>query len=82
MPETEVIQLIEDLYRRCEVREMTCSAHYQASRLRSLHGFSFWDSLIVSAALASGCHTLLTEDMQHSQWIEERLQILNPLLSE
>lgn len=28
-------------------------------------GLSFWDALIVASAQATGCHTLLTEDLQH-----------------
>lgn len=33
-------------------------------------GFSFWDALIVEAALAGGADRLLTEDLQHGQVIE------------
>ena len=40
---------------------------------------SFWDSLIVQAALNSGCERLLTEDMQHGREIES-LRIENPFL--
>ncbi len=39
--------------------------------------FSFYDSLIVAAALESGCDRLLTEDLQHGQQIEG-LTIHNP----
>jgi predicted nucleic acid-binding protein len=42
-----------------------------------LLGFSFWDALIVEAALAGGADCLLTEDMQHGQIIEG-LRIENP----
>ena len=47
-------------------------------RSRSL-GLSFWDALIVEAALAGGADRLLTEDLQHSQEIEG-LQVENPFL--
>jgi predicted nucleic acid-binding protein len=30
-----------------------------------LHQLSFWDSLIVRAALDSGCSEMLTEDLSH-----------------
>lgn len=40
---------------------------------------SFWDALIVEAALAAGADTLLTEDLQHGQEIG-RLRIHNPFL--
>jgi predicted nucleic acid-binding protein len=41
--------------------------------------FSWYDSLIVAAALASGCETLYTEDLQHGQRIEG-LTVVNPFL--
>jgi len=34
--------------------------------------------MIVSAALQSECEVLYSEDMQHNQIIEKRLQIINP----
>ena len=40
-------------------------------------GFSFWDSLIVTAAIASGAECLFTEDLQHGQIIDG-LRIENP----
>lgn len=40
-------------------------------------GLSFWDALIVEAALAGGAGCLLSEDMQHGQVIEG-LRIENP----
>ena len=41
--------------------------------------YSFYDSLIIAAALAAGCDRLLTEDLQHGQRIEG-LTIHNPFL--
>lgn len=40
-------------------------------------GFSFYDCLIVAAALEAGCKRLLTEDLQHGQRIEG-LRVENP----
>ena len=45
----------------------------------SRYGFSFYDSLIVAAALEAGCKRLYTEDMQHGQQIQQ-LVIHNPFL--
>ena len=51
---------------------------YQASLdIRSRYRFSFYDSLIVAAALEAGCHTLYSEDLRHGQQIEG-LTITNP----
>ncbi len=44
------------------------------------YGFSYWDSLIVAAALENDYEVLFTEDMQDSQLIEGRLKLKNPFL--
>jgi predicted nucleic acid-binding protein len=41
---------------------------------------SFWDALIVEAALSAGANRLLTEDLQHGQEIQG-LRVENPFLS-
>ena len=41
--------------------------------------YSFYDSLIISAALKSGCSILITEDLHHGQKIQD-LKIENPFL--
>ena len=48
-----------------------------AWRLEDGYGISFWDSLIVSAALVAGCRYLLTEDLQDRQAFEG-IEVVNP----
>jgi predicted nucleic acid-binding protein len=43
--------------------------------------YSFWDSLILAAALRQRCTVLLTEDMQHGQ-VVDGLRIVNPFLDD
>ena len=43
--------------------------------------WSFWDALVVEAALAAGCVRLLTEDLHDGQVIDDLLTIENPLRS-
>lgn len=43
--------------------------------------FSFWDALIVEAALHADCKKLLSEDMQNGRQIG-KLKIINPFSSE
>jgi predicted nucleic acid-binding protein len=45
--------------------------------LHRLHGFSFWDALILRAAKQSGCSVLFSEDMQDLREIDG-VQIVNP----
>jgi predicted nucleic acid-binding protein len=42
--------------------------------------YSFYDSLILAAALQAHCQILYTEDLQAGQIIEQTLQIVNPFL--
>ena len=50
----------------------------QACQIAGRYGFSFFDSLIVSAALESNCAVLYSEDMQDGQVIEGKLTVRNP----
>lgn len=49
----------------------------RALELQERYSYSFYDSLIVAAALEGGCTRLYTEDLQHGQRIEG-LTIENP----
>jgi predicted nucleic acid-binding protein len=52
----------------------------QACRIADKYKFSFYDSLIITAALACNCTILFSEDMQHGQTIEDTLKIVNPFI--
>lgn len=58
------------------VHESIIFAAIERSRNKS---FSFWDALIIEAALTGGADRLLTEDLQHGQEIEG-LRVENPFL--
>jgi predicted nucleic acid-binding protein len=45
--------------------------------LHRLHALTFWDALIVRAALAAGCRRLYSEDLQDG-WRLEGLEVVNP----
>ena len=45
--------------------------------IQSRYQFSFYDSLIVAAALEAGCKTLYSEDLRHGQQVEG-VTIANP----
>lgn len=48
-------------------------------RLHTRYSYSYYDSLILSAALEARCGTLYSEDLQHGQKIEG-VEIINPFL--
>jgi predicted nucleic acid-binding protein len=45
--------------------------------LHRLHGFSFWDCLVIRSAKQAGCSVLLTEDLQGSREVDG-VRIVNP----
>ena len=51
----------------------------RAWRVQIETGFSFFDALIVAAAIEAGCSTLLSEDLQHGRTVQG-VVILNPFL--
>jgi predicted nucleic acid-binding protein len=50
-------------------------------KLQDRYPLSFWDALIVAAAKTSGCHYLLTEDLQTNQDLDGIL-VISPFLAE
>ena len=60
-----------------DVVPLTLNTHAGAVALAREHGLSFYDALIVAAALEAGCDTLYTEDMQHGRKCGG-LVIINP----
>ncbi|MBF0628980.1 MAG: PIN domain-containing protein [Magnetococcales bacterium] len=78
----EVWEVIRYLYRDCEIIADHEKLFYQATRLQIGLRISYWDSLIVAAALVARCDTLYSEDMQHGQVIAGALKIINPFLFE
>lgn len=46
--------------------------------LSDRYDFSWWDALIVAAALRQECTLLLSEDLQHNLVVDDRLTIIDP----
>jgi predicted nucleic acid-binding protein len=57
----------------------THGLYERALDIQSRYQYSFYDALIIAAALSGGCTRLLSEDLQHGQRIEG-LTIENPFL--
>ncbi|MEZ5673203.1 MAG: PIN domain-containing protein [Thiotrichaceae bacterium] len=76
--EDEVETFIREISISCHVHLLTIQTCLVASTIRQRYQLSFWDSMIVAAALESQCVILYSEDMQHNQRIEGKLTICNP----
>jgi predicted nucleic acid-binding protein len=58
---------------------LTLDLHAAARVIAEDHGLSFYDALIVAAAIEAGCDTLFSEDMQHGRTFSS-LTIVNPFI--
>lgn len=74
----EVREVLGAVRAACTVVPLTLAMHERGLGLSGRWGFSLYDAMIVAAALESDCTQLLSEDLQHGQIIDKRLQILNP----
>ncbi len=59
--------------------DFTQAELFSAFQVEDLAKISFWDSLIVAAALKAGASTILSEDINSSQMIAG-IRIVNPLV--
>ncbi len=78
--EDDIRKFLSSCYARYEVVNLNYELFEIASALREKHMFSYYDSLIVAAALVSDCTILYSEDMHHGLSVSKRLQIINPFL--
>ncbi len=76
----DISAFVEDCYARYSIGMLGKEIFTEAAYLRDRYYFSYYDSLIVAAALWLQCDILLSEDMQNGLVIDEALTIVNPFL--
>ncbi len=76
--ELQVAKFIENAYAENLVIDVSRDILLSASALRSHYSLSYFDSMIVAAALATHSTVLYSEDMQDGLVIDEQLTIVNP----
>jgi predicted nucleic acid-binding protein len=74
----ELQEFLATLREFSRVVPVTLEVHERGLELAEQTGFSLYDSMIIAAALDSGCRTLYSEDLQHGQVIDRRLKVVNP----
>jgi predicted nucleic acid-binding protein len=68
-----------EIFARLDLVQVDLDLILSAIDLHRLHAVSFWDALIVRAALANGCTVLYSEDLQMGQRING-LRVVNPFV--
>ncbi len=76
LPVAEARRLLGD-YLRWEVVVNTGESILEALELEDRYGLSFWDSLIVQAAIGAGVERVYSEDLGHRQTYGP-VQVINP----
>ncbi|MEQ1593438.1 MAG: PIN domain-containing protein [Thiobacillaceae bacterium] len=64
----------------CATHQVTAETITLALSLAERYRHSYYDSLILAAALECGCNELVSEDMQNGFVIDSRLTIRNPFV--
>lgn len=77
-PDVEIA--IQELSQDFNIYPAKSSTIAHATRLAQRYGFSWFDALIVAAALECGCETLYSEDLNAGQLIEGTLHVVNPFV--
>ena len=73
-------EYLDKIFMQLEVVYPDCDFVKTGLDLAATTGYSFYDSLIISAALKARCDTLYTEDLKNGQKIHN-LTIVNPFIA-
>ncbi len=80
LPLLEIKEILDTVRAVCTVEPLTANTHDRGIEICERYKFSFYDSLIVAAALIVDAKILYSEDLQHGQVIDRQLRIVNPFL--
>ena len=76
--EPNIIEFINSCYKRYSIINFSKELFIAASKVRTKYRYSYWDSMIIAAALENGNNILYSEDLHSGQEIEKKLKIINP----
>ncbi|HAH24674.1 MAG TPA: DNA-binding protein [Prolixibacteraceae bacterium] len=79
-PKEQLEQVIQFLKEQFIISSLTVNTLDQTITLSKKYNFSFWDGMMIAAALENHCSIIYTEDLNHNQLIEDRLRIINPFI--
>jgi predicted nucleic acid-binding protein len=74
----EIREILMTINMVLDVRDLTPTIHEAALDIAERYGYSFYDSMILAAAINAGCSLVYTEDLQSGQHIQDSLLIVNP----
>ena len=75
---SEINAVPDEITEHFIVHQNSTATISEAVKIADRYSYSFYDSLIIAAAIESGCSILYSEDMQTNQVIAEALTIRSP----
>ena len=72
-----ITSVIKEITTFCDVVPVDIETVNLALIIKKKYAYSYWDSLILSAALENECQSLYSEDMQDGQTVENTFEIIN-----
>lgn len=64
----------------CKVVPVNIPTIEKTFELKKRYQFNWYDCTIIASALLEECNILYSEDLQHLQFIEKQLKIINPFV--
>lgn len=74
----DAVETIRFIKNKVDVQPITPVVIEIASGIYTRYSFSFYDSMIIAAALNAGCSILYSEDLQTKQVFDKKLTVVNP----
>ncbi len=74
----KTLRIINFLSGKCSVTPVKITTIKTAINLKEKYQYSYYDCLILAAALDSGCNILYSENFHNSHVIEGKINIINP----
>jgi predicted nucleic acid-binding protein len=76
----DAIDTVRFIKNKVEVQPVTHEVIDLASGIFIRYGFSFFDSMIIAAALSANCTILYSEDLHPKQVFYKKLTVINPFV--
>ena len=74
----EIREVLETIRAVCRVEPLGLETHEFGLALAERYDFSIDDGTILASAQLAGCRVVFSEDLQHGQVIDQRLEIIDP----
>jgi predicted nucleic acid-binding protein len=78
MSYSDIRDMVTTIKMVLSVRDLTPTMHEGALDIAEHYGYSFYDSMILAAAVSAGCNCVYTEELHAGQKIKDQVFIVNP----